>query len=223
MAILIPANQHRLYFAGIARTSEMDSVFSSLFPRSPDGQSFEFIVYYTQSWEEPLKLALKDQEVFSGCRHFYQRDATSWQWHRSLPADIYLARIEQAILTNSQFTNRESLLEEICSESPSLEHFLQNNFGFCAHNRQTLVGWCLAEYHDQHRYELGIETIEAYQRRGVATQLASAVIDQAFTQGAQSIGWHCWANNFASIATAKKLGFVKVLEYPVSFCRYQPG
>ena len=84
--------------------------------------------------------------------------------------------------------------------------------------REPGVGWCLAEYHYQSHYELGIETMEAYRRQGIATHVASAVITRAFAEGATEIGWHCWASNIPSIATALKLGFQKELEYPVILC-----
>jgi len=125
------------------------------------------------------------------------------------------------MVVDSPLVNRQHLLEEILSESPSLEHFFRQNFGFSAQDGQQLVAWCLAEYHYQGRYELGIETIEACQRKGIAVHLASAVIRHAFAQGATGIGWHCWATNTPSIATALKLGFEKVLDYPVYYGQYR--
>ncbi|HVU70443.1 MAG TPA: GNAT family N-acetyltransferase, partial [Ktedonobacteraceae bacterium] len=112
--------------------------------------------------------------------------------------------------------------EEIHSESPSLEYFFRQNFGFYAQDGHKLVGWCLTEYRYQGCYELGIETIEAYQRKGIATHLADAVIRRAFAQGATELGWHCWATNTPSVATALKLGFEKVLDSPVYSCRCRP-
>jgi RimJ/RimL family protein N-acetyltransferase len=117
--------------------------------------------------------------------------------------------------------NRGLLLEEIRSESPSPEYFFRHNFGFCARDNHQLVAWCLAEFHYQGRYELGIETIAAYQRKGIATHLASTVIRYAFAQGATEIGWHCRATNAPSVATALKLGFEKVLDYPVYYGQYR--
>jgi GNAT superfamily N-acetyltransferase len=135
-----------------------------------------------------------------------------------LPEALVLARIDQTLLEDASLLNRDLLIDEIHSESPSLEHFFRQYFGFCAHDGQKLISWCLAEYHYQGRYELGIETIQAYQRQGIATHVASAVIKRAIALGATAIGWHCWASNIASIATALKLGFQKELDYPVITC-----
>ena len=55
-----------------------------------------------------------------------------------------------------------------------------------------------------------------------APVVADAVIRHAFAQGATEIGWHCWAANTPSVATALKLGFEKVLDYPVCYGHYRP-
>ncbi len=126
------------------------------------------------------------------------------------------------MVADTTLMNRDLLVEEIQSESPSLEHFFRQQFGFCAQDGHQLVAWCLAEYHAQGRYELGIETIEAYRRQGIATRLADAVVRHAYAQGATEIGWHCWAANTPSVATALKVGFEKVLDYPVWYGHYRP-
>jgi hypothetical protein len=53
-------------------------------------------------------------------------------------------------------------------------------------------------------------------RSGNATLLYNAAF---IIKGATEIGWHCWATNTPSIATALKLGFEKGLDYSVYFCQ----
>jgi RimJ/RimL family protein N-acetyltransferase len=62
---------------------------------------------------------------------------------------------------------------------------------------------------------VGIATVEAYQRQGIASALASALVDHAFANGYTEVGWHCWADNAGSAATARKAGLEKMAEYPV--------
>lgn len=156
-----------------------------------------------------------------GRREFYRLKLPHATVNPPLPEGFTLRRLDEALLQGLEPANRAHVLEEICSESPSLEHFLKYNFGLCAQHEDALVGWCLAEYRDQGRCELGIETLEVYQRQGIATALAQAVIEQAFVEGATEIGWHCWARNIASVATARKLGFDKIVDYPVYYCQYR--
>jgi GNAT superfamily N-acetyltransferase len=217
-AILIPSNRHRVYVGGEPEPGLFSNIIQMLskefFP-----QSYGFQVHYTtHTWEQTLEQVLPEQSTTFSWRQFYRLQGLSALVDGPLPENIAIRRIDESIFGDASLVNRQLLLEEVHSESPSLEHFYRHNFGFCAQDGHKLVGWCLAEYHYQGRYELGIETIEAYQRKGIATHLASTVIRHAFAQGATEIGWHCWAANTPSSATALKLGFVKALDYPVYSC-----
>jgi RimJ/RimL family protein N-acetyltransferase len=221
-AILIPSNQHRVYVSGEPEPRMLADVIHLLFKESL-AESYGFVVYYDAShtWKQTLEHVLQKQEAISSRRQLYRLREPSSPVAGPLPENITIGRIDGAIVGDTTLVNRDLLLEEIHSESPSLEHFFRQNFGFCAQDGHQLVAWCLAEYHYQGRYELGIETIEAYQRRGIATHLAEAVIRHAFAQGATEIGWHCWATNTPSVATALKVGFEKVLDYPVYYGQYR--
>lgn len=221
-AILIPSNRHRIYASGEPSPRLLADVIHLLFTESL-AESYGCVVYYDtfHSWKPAIEQALQKQETFSKCRQFYRLREPSSPAAGPLPEQITISRIDEAMAVDSALVNSDLLFEEIHSESPSLEYFFRQNFGFCARNNQQLVAWCLAEFHYQDRYELGIETIEAYQRRGIATHLADAVIKHAFAGGAIEIGWHCWATNTPSVATALKLGFEKVLDYPVCYCQHR--
>jgi RimJ/RimL family protein N-acetyltransferase len=81
----------------------------------------------------------------------------------------------------------------------------------------------MSEYNLGDRCELGIATIEKYQRKGLATQVARAVIRHAVGQGIHNIGWHCWSDNEPSIRTALKIGFKHGLDYPVYEVKMDPA
>lgn len=221
-AILIPSNQHRIYVGGEPEPRLFADVIHLLFKESGE-ESYGCVVYYTSHiWEPAIEQVLQEQETDSDWRQLYRLREPFSPIVSPLPEHITIGRIDETLLEDSSLVNRQLLLEEIHSESPSLGHFFRQNFGFSAQDGQQLVAWCLAEFHYQGRYELGIETIEAYERKGIATHLASAVIKHAFAQGATEIGWHCWASNTPSVATALKLGFEKVLDYPAYYGQYRP-
>jgi GNAT superfamily N-acetyltransferase len=219
--VLIPSNRHRIYVSGEHAQSILVDVMHILFKESSE-ESYEFVVYYDAAtvWKQSLEQVLQEQKIFPGWRQLYRLREPSSPATGHLPESIAFARIDETILDDPSLVNGQHLLEEILSVSLSLEHFFRHNFGFCAQDGRKLVAWCLAEYHYQGRYELGIETIEAYQRKGIATHLAEAVIRHAFARGATEIGWHCWATNAPSIATALRLGFEKVLDYPVYYVQF---
>lgn len=222
-AILIPSNRHRVYVSGMPAPRLLADVLHLL--SSEDiGQGYGFVLYYdaAQPWQPTLEHVLHQQDRLSSWRQLYRLSQPPAPIAGHLPDPITIGRIDATMVADTTLMNRDLLVEEIQSESPSLEHFFRQQFGFCAQDGHQLVAWCLAEYHAQGRYELGIETIEAYRRQGIATRLADAVVRHAFAQGATEIGWHCWAANTPSVATALKVGFEKVLDYPVWYGHYRP-
>ena len=217
-AILIPSNQYRVYVGGEPSPHLLADVIDLLYQPSL-AQRYSFMVHYpSNAWKPIIERVLQGLGKRTALRHYYRLRELSLPLSSPLKDTIVVARIDRTVVADASLVNRDLLIDEIHSESPSLEHFFRQHFGFCALDGEELVGWCLAEYHYQGRYELGIGTMEAYQRQGIATHVASAVIKQAFAEGATEIGWHCWASNMPSIATALKLGFQKELEYPVILC-----
>jgi GNAT superfamily N-acetyltransferase len=217
-AILIPANHYRLFLGGEPSERLLADVVHLLYKPSL-AQSYWFMTHYPSSaWESAIERVLQGLGTSASLRLYYLLTEPSAPVAPPLPEAITLAQITQRLIEDTALVNRDLLIDEIHSESPSLEYFFRQRFGFCALEGRQIVGWCLAEYHHQSRYELGIGTIESYQRRGIATQVASAVIKRAFAEGATEIGWDCWASNSASVATALKLGFQKEREYPVILC-----
>jgi GNAT superfamily N-acetyltransferase len=217
-AILIPSNQYHVYVGGEPSAHLLAEVIQLLYQPSL-AQRYWFMVHYpSNAWISTIEHVLQGLGRSTSLRHFYRLAGPSLPLSSPLKDTIVVAPIDRTLVEDASVINRDLLIDEIHSESPSLEHFFRQYFGFCALDGHQLVGWCLAEYHYQSHYELGIETIEAYQRQGIATHVASAVIKRAFAEGATEIGWHCWASNIPSIATALKLGFQKELDYPVMVC-----
>jgi GNAT superfamily N-acetyltransferase len=217
-AILIPANQCRVYLGGEPLVHLRADVVHLLYKPSL-APNYWFMVHYpSNAWKPAIEHVLQGLGRSDSLYHFYRLTEPSSPLPSPLNDTIVLAPIDQSLADDASLVNRDLLIDEIHSESPSLEYFLRQHFGFCARGGRQLVGWCLAEYHYQGRYELGIGTVEAYQRQGIATHVAAAVIKRAFAEGATEIGWHCRASNIPSIATALKLGFQKKLDYPVIVC-----
>jgi GNAT superfamily N-acetyltransferase len=217
-AILIPSNQYHLYMGGEPSERLLTEVIHLVYKPSL-AQGYWFMAHYpSNAWKAAIEHALNGLGMSTSLRQYYRLREPSLPLPSPLKDTIVVARIDQTLVDDASVVNRDLLIDEIHSESPSLEHFFRQNFGFCALDGRQLVGWCLAEYQYQGRYELGIGTIEAYQRQGIATHVASAVIQRAFAEGATEIGWHCWASNIPSIATALKLGFQKECDYSVILC-----
>jgi RimJ/RimL family protein N-acetyltransferase len=176
------------------------------------------LLYDAPAWE-PLH-ALWPPELRP---HRAERQYYAWQGQpqqgplSSLPEGFALREVGRALLEDTRLARLELLREEMCSERDSVEDFLAHSFGVSLVAENDLVGWCLSEYNCGDRCEVGIATLPPYQRRGLATWLATAFIAHAAAQGIRHIGWHCWARNTASGATARKAGLERVADYPVCY------
>ena len=172
-------------------------------------------------WEGVIEQMLNDRAPVRGDRQCYVcSEPPPAGWRDALPHGFALRPVDDRLLGERQLKNLDILKSEMCSERASVEEFLARSFGTCVVDAGEIVSWCLSEYNLGPRCEVGIETGEAYQRRGLGTLVARALVERALAQGYTHIGWDCWADNQASVATALKAGFRKVSDYPVYFARY---
>lgn len=175
-------------------------------------------------WAEVIAgLILRDMNPVLARRHFYVFRRLRHDWRSLLPAGYRLAMIDAALLAQAHILNLDALREELCSERPSVEEFLAKSFGIAARCGDELAGWCTSEYNAGDRCEVGIGALEGHQRRGLATAMGSAFVEHALDRGVARIGWHCWAGNIPSIATALKIGYEKAAEYATCIARFGRG
>lgn len=126
------------------------------------------------------------------------------------PAGFDLKIVNRDLL-DDEFFGKEDLLEEMCSERSSVESFLEQSFGIAAFHQNKLAGWCLSEYNVKNQCEVGIATIQLFQRQGLARTMTLAFLNLAREKGYTTILWHCEKENTASWKTALSAGF-KLLE-----------
>ena len=173
-----------------------------------------FRLHYDERWGSDL------DRIFPGLRReeyqrsYYHMDAGGKYWDVNPPPDFRIVEIDEALLA-SEYVNIDQVRDETVSERDSVEDFLGSGFGYAAMKGDEIVSWCMSEYNTGDRCKLGIATIKRHQGKGLATQVARAVIGHAVRQGVHSIGWHCWKNNEPSVRTALKIGFEHGLDYPI--------
>lgn len=180
----------------------------------PAGSIFRFY-FPTAEWEDVLQHdVLAGRNITRKMRDTYTRPAARTQWESRVTAPITLHPVDD-VIDRASLKHHDRLIAEIESCNPSIEAFMDRGFGVVAlDGEHTLAGWCLSENSSDGRCEVGIETVEAYQRQGLATTMALAFTEMAYEQGLAEIGWHCWSDHAASCATAKRAGFEKLCEYP---------
>jgi GNAT superfamily N-acetyltransferase len=223
--LLLPANRHRVYVAGVATPDFVTAVAETLLrrylPAERAAQPSDAIIYHAPgAWGAALAEQLAGIQTWEAERRYYRLlvgpDAPSFP----LPAGFTLRQIEAAVLDDHALLNRDELVAEVLSESPSVEEFLQHRLGYCAQRGQELAGWCLTEYNHAGHCEIGIETVAPYRRQGIGLATAAATLALAAHQGIREVGWHCWGDNAASIGLANRLGFEEVERHRVLFCHF---
>jgi RimJ/RimL family protein N-acetyltransferase len=126
---------------------------------------------------------------------------------------LMLVAIDRALLADPTIANVEPVREEIGLMWPSQARYESHGFGVAAVHESRIIGWCTAEYVSATRCGIGIETLEVWQGRGVATSLAAAFVREALSRGIKPY-WECAADNTGSIRVAEKAGVTRLREEP---------
>lgn len=214
---------YRLYLVGDARQADFAAGLHSflvdeLYPQALAERQKDFVLAYAPAaWAPVIEASLAGKNPAAIQRHYYRRSVRAAEPPPPAPTGYSLRSVESVLLADEPLQNLAALEAEVLSESPSVTHFLLHRFGVCALAGDTLAAWCLSEHNTGDRCEVGIETLPAYQRRGLATWMARALTAEAAARGLRTVGWHCYATNAASVATALKAGFEKVCDYPAYY------
>lgn len=175
------------------------------------------IDYHPDTWEPKLETLLSQRPPLPDTRRYYSFEQLRFDWRASLALtnEFEMRRITEDILNGTDAKNLKLIHEWINKDWGSIDAFLQRGFGFCIMQGDKLASWSLTDCIYGYRCEIGIETDEAFRRRGLASTVVGATVEHALSQGLSDIGWHCWDSNIGSIGVAEKVGFRHVRSYNV--------
>lgn len=228
-SVLLVSGQ-RYYLAGIADDSAFNHALyewlkRQLFALRSVGE-WGVVLHLTQpGWQQAVGPILLAQGAFSASNLAFERELSQDQPLAQLvQATGYSLRLVDAdLLSEVGLAGRDDLLAELVSERSSTDDFLARSYGYALIYQSDIVGWCLSEYNLGNRCEVGIATAEGHQRRGLATASGLAFLELARANGIRRVGWHCWARNLASSATAERLGFYLVHACTCYCCPTNPS
>ena len=176
----------------------------------------DYALYYPpEAWEDRIDVILKDTSANRDERKYFEFERPTVAWKAHIPPDFHMVQIDRHLLERADLKNIDHVIKWTRDPWQSTAHFLEKGFGFCLVNGDDIVSWCLSDYVYGQRCEIGIHTDENYRRQGFAALTVAATVDFCLGNGMTKIGWHCWAPNLASAATARKAGFRHVLDHPV--------
>ena len=220
---------YRYFLAGSPQQTEFNQQVGALLagtiaPQAlASGREMAELKTGSSEWEASIRnTILPGHELIRGQRQYLRFAALRHDWRKRLPSGFRLDFVTADLLARTDLAHLDDLREELCSERLSVEDFLARSFGLVAINDQdaSLAGWCTSEYNSDNRCEVGIGVLEPYQRRGLATAMGSAFVEHALNCGVTQIGWHCWARNLPSVATALAIGYEKVCDYTTLIVRF---
>ena len=178
-----------------------------------EGWWYLLVHYFPNSWEETLDAMFGGRPVVKDYQEFYAFRERRIDWRENVPSGFCMTRVDRELLERTDLTNINRINGWAEGNFGSIEGFVTTGFGFCLLHGDEIVSWCMADCVSGDRSEVGIHTDERYRRRGFATLTLAAAVDHCLSNGLTHIGWHCWSSNSPSAATARKVGFEKVLDH----------
>lgn len=119
--------------------------------------------------------------------------------------------INADFLDEGRFENNREVKYEIEWMWPSLERFWENGFGTAAVIDANIICWCTAEYVSKSKCGVGIEVIDEFQNKGIATGTTAHFLEQCLNRNIVA-HWECDQDNIGSVRVAEKVGFEKIEE-----------
>ncbi len=212
---------HNYYLAGRADNSAVNAalhalVTATLAPITLGTALAAFKLYYTpDAWAAPARDIFAAAPLTPRDRVYCTLRAPRLSdWRAALPAGFIIRRIDATLLADADLQYRDYVLDEIGCCWNSVAHFLRHGFGFAVLEGQVIRGWCTAEYCSSDHCGIGIEVQRTYNGRGLATSVAAAFVEHSVAHGL-SLHWDSWADNAASLAVARKVGFAPALTYSI--------
>jgi RimJ/RimL family protein N-acetyltransferase len=172
-----------------------------------------FFVCHPGSWQERLRVVLDPRLPMEVVRHHYVCRELNYDWRVDVPDGFTVHRIDEPLLSRSGLRIPDHVRSWMENNWGSIAAFLQRGFGCVTIHDREVVSWSLADCVSDDACEIGIRTLPAYRRRGLATITAAAAVDHALSNGFSMVGWHCAVDNLGSIGTAEKVGFERERDY----------
>ena len=178
------------------------------------------IYFFTSTieWEKQIQLLFNESEFNKHIMRHYIYNKKNYNliknWQEKIPSHFNIKRITKEFLENEKFTNNEEVTYCVIALWQTIERYDKESIGFCLRDKQAIAAWCTTDYIVENDCELYIETFNGFKRKGYATLVASATIEECLKRN-YTIHWHCWETHISSVKTAVKIGFELKNQDPV--------
>ena len=176
-----------------------------------------FFVCHPEGWRERLAVVLNPRPPIKMHRRHYVCRELKYDWRANVPDGYAVHRINEPLLNRPGLRIPDHVTNWMKNNWGSTADFLQRGFGLVTIHTDEAVSWSLADCISGDGCEIGIRTLPAYRRRGLAAVTAAAAVDHAFSLGLSLVGWQCPEDNLGSIRTAERVGFEKERDYTMYY------
>ena len=163
-------------------------------------------------WWEELVRVLGPFVPIPTSRFYYICRSLEFDWRVAVPEGFSVEPLSEDLIRRPGF-DLPGDVKAWMEEWGSVEAFLEEGFGFLALDGSRVVSWVLTDGIADGRCEIGVYTEDRYRRRRLGALTTAAAVEHAFRLGIGQVGWHCAAENEASVRTAEWVGFERQFEY----------
>jgi len=211
-----PGEEALIYLGGLSDDTSFNAQLQKYFVEVIKPESIKrgldaYQFYPTDNWEDVLSAVFKE-DMLKDRDSYYILNPTKFRklqsnWKENIPDGFLLKRLESQDVFDKG--RNVPVFGEMHSWK-SFAKFSKYGIGYYLVEEKTgrIVSGCITKVValQKGRCEAAIGTDQNYRKRGFATLVACAVVDEALKKGLDVI-WECFHGNTASIATNQKLGF----------------
>ncbi len=185
-------------------------------PVNPEFLSELFFHIDSDSWKEQFSFIFDLRRPLPTNRMHYTCNKVGLDWRKNIPDGYEHVPVDSSFIQDS-YEFPEDIRE--WTEN-SLDEQKQRGFGKCLVHVNKIVVWINSDCASGDECEIGIITTEEYRMKGLGSATAAAAVEQCFSLGYSTVGWHCEDHNYGSIGVAEKVGFVKERGYLHYICMF---
>lgn len=138
-------------------------------------------------------------------RYFFGFENKSFRKTIALPSDCELKSIDKNLLSKIKGRITPYFSWD------SADEFLSKGKGYCVVCGEEVAAWAFSSAVSSDEIDIGVETAEKYQHKGLALAVSTAMIQYILVQN-QTPVWACHYNNIPSAKLAERSGFQKISE-----------
>jgi RimJ/RimL family protein N-acetyltransferase len=165
-------------------------------------------------WERPIHNVFAERDLRVETMLIYGQENQDLPASRPIANASSFHQIDHAFLANPPCDDTTLLDSKLALLWEDLDTFERLGTGFCIIRDAVLVSVCLTAFTTDDVHLIDIETLKDYQGNGFAYHVARSYLAHCL-HNELTLYWGCMESNTASAKLAERLGFVKVLTYPL--------